>query len=264
MKMAKVYDTKGNQSGEAKLPKIFNTPVKPKVIKRAVLAIQANTRQPYGTNPLAGKRSSAHYHASRHYRFTMMNREMARISRIHGKVGYMANRARIVPQAVKGRRAHPPKADKKWDLKVNKKEKKLAIKSALAATAKIELVKKRGHRVNEAPIIFMDDFENISKTKEVSELLGKLIKEEMERCSIKKVRAGKGKMRGRKYVSKKGPLLVVSKKCNVLKAAGNIPGVDIATVSQINAELLAPGTHAGRFTVFTQAALDELEKKFGE
>ena len=59
-------------------------------IKKAVLALQSSKRQRYGANPLAGKRSSAHYHGKRHYRFTMMNREMARISRIHGKVGYLA------------------------------------------------------------------------------------------------------------------------------------------------------------------------------
>lgn len=260
--MTKVYDIKGNAVEDITLPELFSIAVREDVIKRAVLAMQANRRQPYGTNPLAGKRSSAHYHADRHYRFTMMNRELARIARIHGKVGYMALRARVVPQAVKGRRAHPPKAEKIWTQKVNAKERMLAVKSALAATASIERVRKRGHRADEAPFIFTDDFESISKARDVRALLEKLMNAELERCSVKKIRAGRGKTRGRKYATKKGPIIIVSKQCSLVKAAQNIPGVDTVAVSQLNAELLAPGTHAGRLAIFTKSALAELEKKF--
>lgn len=260
--MTKVYDISGKVVEEIELPLLFSTPVREDVIKRAVLAIQANGRQPYGTDPLAGKRSSAHYHASRHYRFTMMNKELARISRIHGKVGYLNLRARVVPQAVKGRKAHPPKAEKIWSQKINEKERLLAIKSALAAATVIELVRKRGHKADEVPIIFTDDFENISRSKDARALLEKIMNKELERCSEKKIRAGKGKMRGRKYVTKKGPLIIVSKKCGIMKAAQNITGVDIVQVSQLNAELLAPGTHVGRLAIFTKSSLAELEKKF--
>ncbi len=262
--MTKVYDLNGNVAGDVKLPKIFSYAYRPEVIKRAVLAMQANRRQPYGANPLAGKRSSAHYHGKRKYRYSMMNKEMARIARIHGKVGYMAFRARVVPQAVKGRKAHPPNPEKIWSQKINKKENMLAVKSSIAATADMELVKKRGHAVNEVPIIFVNDFENISKSKDVKKLFEKLIPKEMERCGKKKVRAGRGHSRGRPYKKKKGPLLVVSSDCPMLKAARNLPGVDVTTVNNLNAELLAPGSQAGRLTVFTQAALEALEKRFGE
>ena len=262
--MTKVYDLNGNVAGDVKLPKIFSYAYRPEVIKRAVLAMQANRRQPYGANPLAGKRSSAHYHGKRKYRYSMMNKEMARIARIHGKVGYMAMRARFVPQAVKGRKAHPPNPEKIWSQKINKKENMLAVKSSIAATADMELVKKRGHAVNEVPIIFVNDFENISKSKDVKKLFEKLIPKEMERCGEKKVRAGRGHSRGRPYKKKKGPLLVVSSDCPMLKAARNLPGVDVTTVNNLNAELLAPGSQAGRLTVFTQAALEALEKRFGE
>src|SRR3990167_6227548 len=131
---AKLYDLDGKEAGEVELPAVFKTAYRPDVIKRAVLAQQSAGRQAYGTDLLAGMRSSAHYHGSRHYRFKMMNKEMSRIPRIHGKVGYMAWRARVAPHAVKGRRAHPPKVAKVWLQKVNKKEKMLAIKSALAST----------------------------------------------------------------------------------------------------------------------------------
>ena len=117
--------------------------------------------------------------------------------------------------------------------------------------------------MQESPMIFVDDFESVSKTKEVKKLFEKLIPDELERCSEKKIRAGKGKNRGRPYKRKKGPLIVVSKDCNLLKAAKNLPGIDVSTASGLSAELLAPGSQAGRLTVFTKAALEEIEKRFG-
>lgn len=259
----KVYDLEGKQAGEIELPPVFNTPYRPDVIKRAVLAQQSAQRQAYGTDPLAGLRSSAHYHGSRHYRFTMMNKEMSRMPRIHGKVGYMAWRARVAPQAVKGRRAHPPKAAKIWLQEINKKEKNLAIRSALAATTNKILLKKRGHSHAE-PIIFVDDFEDIKNTKKMTELLGKIAQTELERTQKRKVRAGKGKMRGRRYSRKKGMLMILSKNCPAIKASRNISGIDVTSAANLNAELLAPGTHAGRLIVTTKAALENINSKFGE
>jgi len=262
--MVKVFDLNGNVVSEISLPKVFTTPYRPDVIKRAVLAMQSKKRQPYGTDPLAGKRSSAHYHGYRRYRFTMMNKEMSRIPRIHGKgARYYAYRARVAPQAVKGRRAHPPKAEKIWIQKLNSKEKLLAIKSALAATANIELLKLRGHSF-ESPVIFVDEFENLKKTKEIKIILKKIIPKELQRSEKKKVRPGKGKMRGRKYQKKKGPVIIFSKKCDAMKSAKSMPGIDVTDANNVNAELLAPGTQAGRLLITTKSALQCLEKKFGE
>lgn len=262
MMIVKVYDINGNASGEITLPAVFETAYRPDVIKRAVLSLQSKKRQPYGTDPLAGKRSSAHYHGLRKYRFTMMNRGMSRIPRIHGKgASYFAMRARVSPHAVKGRRAHPPKADKLWAQKLNKKEKLLALKSALAATANTELLRLRGH-VNESPIIFTDDFEGIKKTKELKNALEKIISKELIRAEQKTVRSGRGKMRGRRYKKKKGPVIIFSKRCDALKSAKNIAGVDATDINSINIEMLAPGTQAGRLLITTKAALQGLEKKF--
>ncbi len=257
--MAKVYDLQGNVVEEMKLPGIFSTDIRPDVVKRAVLAIQSARRQPYGSDPLAGKRTSAHYHGRRKYRFTMMNREMARMARIHGKVGYLAFTARFVPQAVKGRRAHPPKAEKNWTQRLNRKEHDYAIRSALAASADINFVKLH-HRVEESPIILVDEFENFTKTKDIANLLNKLMPEEMKRCSEKKIRAGKGKMRGRRYRKKKGPVIITS---HEMKAAKNIPGIDSVDVERINAEILAPGAVPGRMVIITKAVLAAIQKKFG-
>lgn len=246
---AKLYDLDGKEAGEVELPAVFSTPFRPDVIKRAVLAQQSARRQPYGTDPLAGLRSSAHYHGSRHYRFAMMNKEMSRIPRIHGKVGYMAWRARVAPHAVKGRRAHPPKASKIWLQKINDKERMLAIRSALAASK---------------PIIFVDDFENIKNTKSVFALLEKIMPQQLDRAAKRKVRAGRGKMRGRRYNKKKGPLVLLSKACPAIKATRNVPGIDAVSLNNINAELLAPGTHTGRTLIITKSALTAMKTKFGE
>ena len=86
------------------------------------------------------------------------------------------------------------------------------------------------------------------------------LEKELERVSEKKVRAGKGKSRGRKYKKKNGPLIVVSKKDKLSRAAVNILGIDVVDVKSLNAELLAPGAKAGRLTLWTKGAIHILEK----
>ncbi|OYT56213.1 MAG: 50S ribosomal protein L4 [Candidatus Aenigmarchaeota archaeon ex4484_14] len=257
-----VLDMSGNKKEEIELPSVFNTPLREDVIKRAVLAEQSWRRQPYGADPMAGMRSSAHYHGLRDYRYTMMNREMARMARIHGS-GYLSWRARVVPQAVKGRRAHPPKADKNWAQKINKKEFMLALKSAIAATTDINLVRNRGHVVSDRalPIIVDDSFKSLKKTKEVKDTLKKLnLGDELKRAAKKKIRAGRGKTRGRKYKKKKGILIVVDEE---FKAAQNIPGIDVCLVENLTPEVLAPGTVPGRLTIFTKSAIQKIGELYG-
>ena len=261
-----VFDTQGNQKGEIELPKVFNTDFRPDLIKRAVLAIQSHKRQPYGPDKLAGKRSSAHYHGVRKGPGHMMNTETARMKRIHGGPPAMQMRARFVPQAAKGRRAHPPKVEKIWYKKINNKERVFAIKSAIAATALKEIVLKRSHLVDNInlPIVADDSLQEMKKSKSVKEFLEKIgLKKELERAKNKKVRAGKGKMRGRKYKKKKSVLFIISEDKGILKAAKNLPGIDICLATNLNAELLAPGTRPGRITVFTESAIKKLGEVYG-
>src|SRR3989304_5307995 len=143
--MVKIYNLDETIKEEMKLPKVFSHEYRPDVIQRAVLAIQSHNRQPYGNNPLAGKRTSAHYHGFGRGYGGMKNRETARMARIHGEGSPgLIMTARFVPQARKGRAAHPPKVEKIWSQKLNYKERRLAIKSAIAATALKDLVVKRG------------------------------------------------------------------------------------------------------------------------
>ena len=80
----------------------------------------------------------------------------------------------------------------------------------------------------------------------------------------RKIRAGKGKRRGRKMKQAVGPLIVVVENKGLADAASNIPGVDIVAVNDLNAEVLAPGAHPGRLTLWTSGAIERLGKLYGE
>lgn len=166
-------------------------------------------------------------------------------------------------QTVGGRRAHPPKAEKVWQRFINIKENRKAIRSALAATVLKEVVVKRGHKVPaEYPFIVDGNVEAVGKTSDVEKLLQTLgFGLELERSAEKRVRAGLGKRRGRRYQRKKGVLVIVSSNCPLLKAGRNIAGVDVVTVNSLNAELLAPGAMPGRVALWTEKAVDELAAK---
>ncbi len=134
-KTAKILDLKGESTGKITLPKIFSTPLRPDVIKRAVLAIQSSSIQPQGRDPMAGKRTTAESRGT--------GSGTARIPRIKGGSG----RAAFAPSTVKGRQPHPPRAEKKILKSIPKKEAKLALFSAIAATAQKETVASRGHKI---------------------------------------------------------------------------------------------------------------------
>jgi len=86
------------------------------------------------------------------------------------------------------------------------------------------------------------------------------LKEELDRAKKKKIRAGKGKRRGRKYKKKKSALIIVPEKCDLQKAARNIPGIEISLIKNLNVEKLAPGNNPGRLTIFTKSAVEQLNK----
>jgi len=251
MKMkVNVYDLEGNVKAQIDLPEIFNTPYRPDIIKKAFWVAMSNRRQPYGADPLAGKRHAC--------RWPGKGRGMARIPRLNGGTG----RAVQAPNTVGGRRAHPPKAEKIWEEKINKKEKKLAILSSIASTKDADKVRARGHRFRDditLPVVVEDKFKDLSKTKDVMKVLEKIgVIEDIERAKNgKKIRAGKGKRRGRKYKVPKS-ILIVSNEGNIFKSARNLPGVDIVEPSQLNIIHLAPGGGAGRLMVITEEALKEL------
>lgn len=249
----KLYGVNGKEKNTFDLPIAFDEEIRPDIIKRSVDAEQANRRQPYGPAKRAGMRHATESMGK--------GQGMSRVQRYtqHG------NRAAESPPNVGGRRAHPPKPEKDRSKKVNKKERAKARRSALAATTDKDLVVGRGHRFNNEdikfPIVVEKDIENIEKTNDAIEFLKKMgIYSDIERAKKgKKIRPGKGKLRGRKYKKPVSILVVLSKDNKGKNAFSNLAGVTVKSPGRILVEDLAPGGEIGRLTIFSESALDQVE-----
>jgi large subunit ribosomal protein L4e len=249
---AKVFNLEGKEVGRIRLPEAFRTPFRPDIIKRAVVTIQSHRLQPKGRDPYAGKRTTAESWG--------VGRGLSRVPRLSE-----SSRAAFAPGTVGGRPAHPPTVEKRIYKKIPKKERRLALFSAIAATASKDLVEARGHMIGnvpDLPLVVTDDLESIKTMKDLKSVLINLgVWPDIERVKESiKVRSGKGKMRGRRTKRAVGPLIVVSKNDGVFKAARNLPGVDIINVRDLNPEILAPGTHPGRLTLWTNSSIEEIKK----
>jgi len=244
---AQIKTIEGGVAKDIELPAIFSEEYRPDLIKKAVMALQSMRRQPHGTYPFAGICSSAVGWGS--------GRGASHVPRIKN-----GSRAAKVPQAKGGREAHPPVVAKVLVKEINQKEKQKAFRSAVAASIRIDLLKGRGHKFDgTVPVIFEDKFESLARTQEVISALDSVgVYQDVERAKESRtVRAGRGKLRGRRYKQRKSLLIVTSGP--EFRAARNLSGVDVVTVDQLNVEHLAPGMQAGRLTVWTESALVRLE-----
>jgi large subunit ribosomal protein L4e len=252
--VAPLFDAAGGRVGEIDLPEIFYYPVRKDIINRAFLSAFTAMLQPKGRDPLAGKRTTAKYWG--------VGYGLARVPRLPDGT------ARFVVSTRKGHLAFPPRPDRRIHEEVNKYERIIATVSALAATARPHLVAERGHifSVDKTPVVIVDEAESIySKTKEVKEFLEKIgVWSDIERSYERiRIRAGKGKMRGRRYLEPRSVLFVLSSySAPLAKAVRNLPGVDIATPNNLSILHLAPGGVPGRLMVITRSALDKLAEKY--
>lgn len=243
----------GSKKGDVELPEAFSAAPRPDLVHKAVRVAQSNRRQPYGAGRMSGAMHST--------KSAGKGKGMSRVPRIGG-----SGPGALAPPTVGGRRAHPPEARRVWTEKINNKERKLAIRSALAATGSRALVTARGHKIDEKvalPVIVDAAFEKIEKASEMLTAFDKIgLSADLERASEGvHVRAGRGKMRGRRLRKPTSILLVASDPSKLLRGAGNLPGVDVCAPKDLNTEMLAPGGVAGRLTVFTEGALKLLEAK---
>jgi len=162
---------------------------------------------------------------------------------------------------------NPTKVWRKWQKRINLKQKRYATCSALAASAIPALVMARGHRIDqleEVPVVVSDDVQNIESTSDAMALLKALqLDEELERCTKKTTRAGRGKMRNRRFRNRVGPLVVYTEDNAVVRAFRNIRGVDTCQVSRLNLLQLAPGGHLGRLIIWTESAFKALDGLYG-
>ncbi|HIM64031.1 MAG TPA: 50S ribosomal protein L4 [Candidatus Poseidoniales archaeon] len=271
--LAEYYFVEANDGKSVTLPDVFSSEVREDIIRSAVLASRANRRQPYGHREHDGKR--APQPGMKHsVEWWGKGRGVSRIMRKTGQRTGAQN-----PHTRGGRRAHGPKVDKDWSQKLNSKQRRLARDSAIAATVDTRMVAARGHRFDDDirfPIVIDGyvesrngsdekyDVESLplqySTRKFVAMMEGLGLSADLERAKGgRNIRAGKGKMRGRRYRTPKSILVVVSNRDGLHKAARNVPGVDVVVTKDLSAEDLAPGGDAGRLTVWTKAAVEALE-----
>lgn len=162
----------------------------------------------------------------------------------------------------------PTKTWRRWHHKINLNQRRYAMCSALAATALPPLIMARGHRIDktsEVPLVVSDSVESLSKTKDAVKVLKSLkAYDDVEKAKHStRIRKGKGKRRNRRYVQKKGPLVIYNKNKGIRRAFRNLPGVELLNVDKLNLLKLAPGGHLGRFCIWTQGALQKLDKLYG-
>lgn len=248
----RVYSVEGEPLKTVDLPAVFRSEVRRDLIRRAVTAFQANRRQPYGPNQRSGARHSVRWSGKGH--------GVSRVPRLRdGSTGAQA------PGTVGGRRAHPPRVDRVWVKKINAQERGLARNAALAALSDPVLVSSRGHRFDShlsLPVVLEDAIESLEPeegaTREGLAILERLgLREDVDRAKDgRHVRAGRGKMRGRRLREPRSLLVVVKEPEKVRRLFGNLPGVEVVSPAGLNAEILAPGGDPGRLAVFSEGAIE--------
>ena len=258
-KSVSVYDADGKSVGKVEVPDFFESPLRTDLIRRAVVALQSGSFQPKGRDPMAGKRTTAASLGVGH--------AMSRVPRVKGERYARGGLAGFAPNTVKGRVTFPPTSAKLSAKKINKKELKLALRSAVAATSSKELVKARGHRIGDdldLPLIVSDETEKITTSSDAEKILKNLgVWEDVERASKRKRRGGTGSVRGRPFKHPVSALVVVAKRQGAEKAFRNFTGVKVVDIPSLNVSDLAPGTHPGRLTIWTQSALKGLDSRLG-
>lgn len=265
-----IYNLQGQAIKEIDVPDYFRQSYRPDLIKKAVISSQSNSYQPTSPSPYSNRLNTAEYRGvrKRNTMQTSINTGRARLPRTKNRRILISGKVAGVSHAVGGPKAHPPKVTKILIKKINTKERTKAILSAISATANPGIVQTRGHVLPEnitLPIIFENSIETLKKTKDIYALLDILgLSTNIEKAKENKsYRAGKGKMRGRRYKKRKSVLFVLGEDSNY-KSFKNLEGVDVVNASTLSIKELAPGTHAGRLTIFSENAINKLQERFSK
>lgn len=254
---AQTLSLSGTKEGKVELPLVFETPFRKDLIHKAYVNIESHSFQRQGRHPTAGMDVSA----------DSLNpptgHGQSRVAKLKGGGGGRQGEAGEVASTRGGRQAHPPLSQKVIYKKLNKKEKRLALCSAIAATASKELVKMRGHIVGDIdfPVVVSDDIESISTAKEMVKVFDALkLTPDIYRLKSRRARTGKSALRGRKTKVGKSILFVTKNPSNLSLACGTFSGVDVVSVNDLSVLDLAPGSNPIRLTVYSKGALDEIAK----
>jgi large subunit ribosomal protein L4e len=254
-----VLSLSGAKDGEIELPLVFSTPLRNDLIHRAYVHLESHGFQRQGRYPNAGMDVVAESNSP------PTGHHEARVARMRGGGGGRQGQGGGVAMVRKGRQAHPPTVEKVIYKLLNKKENKLALCSAIAATSSALLIKLRGHKIDKIesfPIIVSDQIESVSKSKELLKIFDSLhVSQDVSRLDDRlKRRSGKTRLRGRSTKVGKSVLLVVKDSKNLSKACGSIPGVNVVEARNLSVIDLAPGARPVRLTAFSKSAIEELAK----
>ncbi|XP_019867521.1 60S ribosomal protein L4 [Aethina tumida] len=260
--LVSVYDEKSVEvkGTNIALPVVFKAPIRPDVVNFVHQQISMNHRQPYCVSDKAGHQTSAESWGT--------GRAVARIPRVRGGGTHRSGQGAFGNMCRGGRMFAPTKPWRRWHRRVNVNQRRYALASAVAASGVPALVLSKGHvidQVPELPLVVSDKIQELSKTKHAVQFLRRI----KAWADIEKVyksqrfRAGKGKMRNRRRIQRKGPLIVYHQDQGLRRAFRNIPGIDLISVSKLNLLKLAPGGHVGRFVIWTESAFQRLDKLFG-
>ncbi|KAG2118520.1 ribosomal protein L4 domain-containing protein [Suillus cothurnatus] len=238
-----VQSVSGEASTSLPLPAVLTAPIRLDVVAQVHKSMAKNRRQAYAVSEKAGHQTSAESWGT--------GRAVARIPRVGGGGTHRSGQAAFGNMCRGGRMFAPTKTWRKWHVKVNQNQRRFATVSALAASALPSLVLARGHRIEqiaEVPLVVENAAESFKKTKEAIALLQALnaYTDVTKVSNSRKLRAGKGKMRNRRYRQRRGPLVVFKDDNGIVQAFRNLPGVELVNVQRLNLLQLAPGGHIGR------------------
>jgi len=256
-----VHDEKAGPAGSTvPLPAVFKAPIRPDIVNFVHHTVSRNRRQPYAVNIDAGHQTSAESWGT--------GRAVARIPRVRGGGTHRSGQGAFGNMCRGGRMFAPTKNFRNWHTRTNVNQKRYAICSAIAASGVPALVMSKGHMIQEAPefpLVVTDKVQEYEKTKQAVIFLRRLkLWADVEKVyKSQRNRAGLGKMRNRRRVQRKGPLIIYDKDQGLSKAFRNIPGVDTISVHKLNLLKLAPGGHVGRFIVWTESAFKALDSIYG-
>jgi len=256
-----IYNDKGESTdGNITLPAVFRASIRPDIVSFVHSEMRKNTRQPYAVSEAAGHQTSAESWGT--------GRAVARIPRVRGGGTHRSGQGAFGNMCRGGRMFAPTKTWRRWHRRINVNQKRYAMCSAIAATGIPALVLSKGHRIEqtpEIPLVISDKVEEYKKTKEAVGLLRRLKAwPDIEKVySSKRFRAGKGKMRNRRRIQRRGPLVIYNQDNGICRAFRNIPGITLLNVSRLNLLKIAPGGHVGRFCIWTESAFKKLDAIYG-
>lgn len=256
-----IHNADGSVASQVAVPEIFLAPIRTDVVRRVHNAINKNHRQAHGVAMNAGEQTSAESWGT--------GRAVSRIPRVRGGGTHRSGQGAFGNMCRGGRMYNPKRVWRKWHQKVSVAQRRYAITSALAASAVSALVMARGHRIAQVPeiplVVSSQATADIKKTKQAVSLLKSIggYSDVEKAIHSKKIRAGKGKMRNRRYRQKLGPLLIIDGHTELVRAFRNLPGVSICSINYLNILRLAPGGHVGRFCIWTESAFNKLNSLYG-